>query len=239
VNHTHKHNPNVGGPAGHKSQAARGNGEAPSRSKIVPPARESGPGDFISVAVPENKKRGRPAKFAREALGHVARGFGRGCLRTHQNHAYLTHALQVLGLHPRWAWFGIDKKAVMEKPGKHRRLRTTVLAELGRIENPAAIKAVAKALIMSKPVSDRVAIQFVRDRRKGGVVPFKHVDLVNQILKLAKGYKRDCKQCRWNDIEFALRAATGHLQNNVYMENRRIQEEQEILRSLRAEGYDV
>jgi hypothetical protein len=184
---------NVGESPAHSKRATERGRRAPtSRSKNGPAAVAHGGGGVLENSSANALRRapGRPAKVSPELAGEIRKLFPRA--RSHralQGRVYMIRAVRVLGRWRRSRWFGL---------GTRRRIKATVLAELGRIEDDRDLRTVAR-LIDAKPKSDRVAITFVRHWRLREGVVGNSVELADQMLDVARRYFKRCPRMEWAD----------------------------------------
>lgn len=160
--------------------------------------------EIISEIVPQNRKRGRPRKFAYEELVHVAQKFKMGCERMLQNRVLMMRAIEVLGLEKKWNWYGIDERGEMMKAGRKNRLRKTVLAELGRIIEDDQLRFMAAMVVASNPANDRAAIKMLRAARLAKKMSFGSSELASLLWRVTKKYRRQHPQFSWPDTQVAV-----------------------------------
>ena len=110
------------------------------------------------------RKRGRPAMFTAEerALGDFVAGVGKFGPRTRRkqdNAIYQSLALATIAHDEakRFAWLYSDTE---------KNMRTTILCELGRLNDPAAIERIALQLCELKPTTS-AAVAMIRHARLG------------------------------------------------------------------------
>jgi len=113
-----------------------------------------------------SKKRGRPAAFS-DAESAVLTGCGIGLecgtRRGKQNAWYRQRALCALNWEPQFEWL-VSTPETIAAGGA--RMRCTILAELGRLGEPEAIREMAAVICEAKPLTAR-AVNILRGVRMG------------------------------------------------------------------------
>jgi len=113
-----------------------------------------------------SKKRGRPVAFG-DAESAVLTGCGIGLdcgtRRGKQNAWYRQRALCALNWEPQFAWLVSTPEAIAAGGA---RMRFTILAELGRLGEPEAIREMATVICEAKPLTTR-AVNILRSIRTG------------------------------------------------------------------------
>jgi len=203
---TTKHNTSVGRPRSLKSAAERRSGDQRTRSNSRQGAvSRPHPGLILEHNTENKRRRGRPRLLTYAAYVRGKNNWGVTGTRTLQNRAYLTRAIQVLGMSKRWEWFGISDQATMAKGKTQTKLRCTVLTELGRVRNDEDLRILAEALKTAAPASDRAAIAFVREWRMRRGMQIDTTHCISALHAFLKNYKKDRPLMQWRDIAFAMR----------------------------------
>ncbi len=133
--------------------------------------------------------------------------------RTRQNKFYQLRAMNLLDLslddgaeylYP-WIW----GRPHEPKPGDHK-VRWTILAELGRIEDAETMRAVAARICELKPPT-REALRMIRRFRIGGAKPGDSLELANELIATINDYMNRRPGLTFDDVRGALRTAAGQL----------------------------
>lgn len=164
----------------------------------------------------ETKKGGRPPLIRSPELRQIVSTACSGpnvSERTRQNKYYQIQAMRVLGLHldegkPQpypWLW----GEPNVPRPGDHR-VRWTLLAELGRIEDEETLREVAARLCELKPTTGD-ALVMLRRFRRGGVKVGDALELANKIIATINDYTNSHAGLTREDMRAALRTVAGQL----------------------------
>jgi hypothetical protein len=144
--------------------------------------------DAISETVSENapkRKRGRPAVYDASDMATLECLFPDvTTVRGRQNRARMTRALRVLNYGPAFYWLVSNEDEISKREGC---FRTTILAELGRIENDDDLRAAAQQICKMKPRS-KEAVSIIRRWRTGKNLKGGTISLTNAIIKTVNDY---------------------------------------------------
>jgi hypothetical protein len=152
--------------------------------------------------IPPRKKRGRPTIFT--PIEHSGSAFvaGNTTPRQKNNAMYTMRALGALRNDPRFAWLGSDLEAAQRGTGH---VRITILSELGRVEDPEELEALALAICAQKPTV-RQARAMIRQVR----LPTRPPGMLNQLFTVLCGalntYLAEHAPMSWDDIGAAVLA---------------------------------
>jgi hypothetical protein len=149
----------------------------------------------ISETNSEKPKRGRPRLLPPELADVYANGRKDIHPRSIQNRHYELRAFELLFMagneadretaQERYRWLcNVD-----EQHSRHKAMRSAVLAELGRFDDPAAIRAYAAQLCALKPKA-REAVLMLRQRRTGGTRPGSANQLTGEIIEAVTRYRQ-------------------------------------------------
>ncbi len=158
----------------------------------------------ISEKSSEKRKRGRPERFPPQLLEVYRQGSDGYTRRAHQNTGYHVAAFQALGDDPAYEWL-MDPKT-----GKVRR---SILAELGRLEDPDAIRDIA-GQICELRLKAADAIMAVRAVRLGKKAAADEDDLYERLVAFLDRYQRHHEGDSWQMVAVALDRA-GHLAHTL------------------------
>lgn len=120
--------------------------------------------------------------------------------------------MNVLGLDadaPPAAYLWIWGKPHVPNPGDHR-VKWTVLAELGRIEDEETMREVA-AYVCKVRLPTRAAVLAIRRFRMGEPPPGSALDLANAVIKTVNDYMNAHAELTPADIRDALRTVEGNI----------------------------
>lgn len=179
------------------------------RADTMTPAAENETPPTIAEAVSENK-RGRPPLYSKLYESHmVGMAWPAGLTRRQQHNHY--HALQALralmspdgqyDLDPRYAWLCND--VPRSKGGT---FRVSILAELGRLDDPGQIREWADWLCEHRPKA-KTAVAILRRARLGKAPPGDGKELYKAIVQTINTYLTAHPDTPWNDVHAALLAA--------------------------------
>jgi hypothetical protein len=121
------------------------------------------PDEGISEKISEKRKRGRPQLLHPKLRAIYAQDQQYASERTIQNTSYHIRAFALLQEEP-WAEWLIGYTSKEGKPGK---VRKTILAELGRLDDDTDLVMMARAICASRP-NTRDALARIRQFRLGG-----------------------------------------------------------------------
>jgi hypothetical protein len=139
--------------------------------------------DGVSEKFSEKRKRGRP-RLLHHALHEVfAQGQQYASERTIQNTSYHIRAFGLLQDEP-WAKWLVGDVSQEGKPGQ---VRKTILAELGRLGDDEALRAVARHICERKPTT-KDAVAMIRHYRLGRQPRGAVDDLTNRLITLIVEY---------------------------------------------------
>ncbi len=160
----------------------------------------------ISEKCSEKRKRGRPERFHPRLLEIFRQGSDGYTRRAHQDAGYHVVAVKALGGgdDPAYAWL-IDPKT-----GKVRR---SILAELGRLEDPDTIRDIA-GQICELRLKAADAIMAIRAARLGKKAAADEDDLYERLLAFLDRYQYHHEGCSWQMIAATLDRA-GHLAHTL------------------------
>jgi len=168
---------------------------------------EAGPEAVISEKFSEKRKRGRPRTFnpELEQLYEAAGLFvDKNTRRSRLNTMWRQQAWGILfndaELVPRLTWLIENPESASEIVVK----RFSVLSELGRIESPSAMKAIAIQLCELKPRA-RDAITMIRRYRLGRSATGSHSQLTELLERTINTYLTAHTEVTMQDVQKALR----------------------------------
>lgn len=161
----------------------------------------------------ETRKGGRPKRITSELRRVVdfAVGNPNATERTRHNKLFQMRAMNALGLdvdNPPAAYLWIWGRPHVPRHGDHK-VKWTVLAELGRIEDDDTLRAVAARVCELKPKT-REAVQMIR-RFRVGLPQGSALDLANAVIKAINDYMNSHGGLTPDDIRDALRTAEGNI----------------------------
>jgi hypothetical protein len=151
---------------------------------------------------PPRKKRGRPSIFS--PFEHRGAVFvaGNRTPRQQNNAMYTMRALTAISHDPRFAWLGSELEPASQGKG---RLRRTILAELGRVEDPEELEALALAICAQKPTV-RQARAMIRQVRLPSRPPGTFDQLLTVLVGALNTYLAEHAPMAWDDIDGAVLA---------------------------------
>lgn len=163
----------------------------------------------------ETKKGGRPRVVTGELRRVIdfAVGNPNATERTRQNKLYQLRAMNTLGLTtekntPR-AYLWIWGKPHVPRQGDHK-VKWTVLAELGRIEDAETMRRIA-AQVCELKLSTAEAVRAIRRVRTGRVKSGDALELANAIIATINAYMNQHSGLTTDDILNALHTAKGQV----------------------------
>jgi hypothetical protein len=150
--------------------------------------------------IPPHKKRGRPSIFS--PIEHQGAAFvaGNRTPRQQNNAMYTMRAQWALRNDPRFAWLGNDMEAAA-RGACH--VRVTILAELGRVEDPEEMKTLAFAICAQKPTV-RQARAMIRQVRLPTRPPGTRDQLFMVLRTALNTYLAEHAAMAWDDIRTAV-----------------------------------
>jgi len=143
----------------------------------------------------KKRKRGRPAIFTDEQMALVQQLYPHVKSRRGQvDLAYQVDATLALGNDPAYRWL-YDPAAKM--------VRSSILAELGRLGHPEDIKAAARWICETKPKTKQ-AIVMVRSARRGGPPKPSAKALAAAVFQTVERYRWEHPTMPWTAIVEAI-----------------------------------
>jgi hypothetical protein len=139
-----------------------------------------------TVSEIQKRKRGRPRRFSEIEMKLARWQADARTERHHQNIAYQTRAVAELTKDKRFAWL-CDEPAMTR--GDAHSWKPTILMELGRVADPADMKAIAGHLCEQKPKTHD-AVAMIRQYRLGKPKKGNALDLAIAIERTVNDYLR-------------------------------------------------
>ncbi len=150
---------------------------------------------------PTRRERGRPAKMTPEQVAICDSMFPEvKTRRGQQNIIYRLRAMSILREDSRFLWLIDPEKAIQGKPGSW---RPSILAELGRLEDQDAMRAVALRICELKPKA-RQAVSMIRRARTGAKGDGDAVSLSHAIIRTISDYLAAHPATTWQQVYAAL-----------------------------------
>jgi hypothetical protein len=130
--------------------------------------------------------------------------------RSRQDMAYCFRALAVLNDDPAFAWLYATKQTILQRTS---RMKSTILAALGRIEDEAELREAAALVCKRKPKTNHAVI-LLRRWRLGKTRPVKAVELTNALIRCLNDYLTQYPETTWPQVWAALAEAADAVEQS-------------------------
>jgi hypothetical protein len=153
------------------------------------------------------KKCGRPRTWVGHYREEAARSYPQRSRRHLDNENYKIRAVALVADDPRFGWLMSDGPTIRAGQGH---MRHTILAELGRIDDPQAMEAMALYLCEHRPTT-REAVVLMRAYRLGRHAPSTPAQLAVVIRSAINTYLSVHQTLSWDEVRQALYDVLGDI----------------------------